>query len=94
MIPLPACRTGPGYLWLEKTLKRGQYNLWFILIPTGFGGPSVLNWSGIGAQVGVFLMLKLYNPLGSIYNLIKYLPKDVYAPCFHAHRTVLCEGPK
>lgn len=69
MIPLPAFRTDPGYLWLEKTLKRGEYNLWLILIPTGFGGPSVLNGSGIGAQVHVFLMLKLFNPLSYIYKL-------------------------
>lgn len=69
MILLPTFRAGPGYLWLWKALKRGEYNLWLILIPPGFSGPSVLNWSGIGTQVHVFLMLKLFNPLGYIYNL-------------------------
>lgn len=69
VILLPTFRADPGYLWLEKTLKRGEYNLWFILNPTDFGGPSVLNRSGIGIQVHVFLMLKLFNPLGYIYNL-------------------------
>lgn len=68
-IPLLAFKTGPAYLWLEKTLKRGEYILFFILTPAGFGGLSVLNRSGVGAEVHIFIMLKLFSPLGYIYSL-------------------------
>lgn len=69
MIPPSIFRTGSGDSWLQKTLKKGEYNVWFILILTGFGGPSVLTRSGIGAQVHIFVTLKLFNPVDYIYSL-------------------------
>lgn len=43
--------------------------MWFILIPTGFGGPIVLDQSGIGAQVHGFVTLELFHPVGYVYSL-------------------------
>lgn len=69
LIPPSLRRAGAGDSRLKKALKRGECDVWFILIPTGFSGPGALNLSGIDAQVHVFVVLKLFSPVGYIYGL-------------------------